>query len=92
MNQNQMNKTSAGTDIQQVRKQNAQSAQGTYATEFASETNVQEVKQQNAQSAQAKSGSQSYLTEFAPETATNVQEVKQQNAQAESRKSQNVKP
>ncbi len=47
----QPNKTSAGTNIQEVRQQNAQSAgaQGQFGTEFASETNAQEVKQQNQQ-------------------------------------------
>jgi len=39
------------TNAQQVRKQNAASAQGSsFDTEFASETDVQEVRQQNAQS------------------------------------------
>ncbi|ARK29028.1 gamma-type small acid-soluble spore protein [Halalkalibacter krulwichiae] len=37
------------TNAQQVRRQNAASAQGA-DTEFASETDVQEVRQQNAQS------------------------------------------
>lgn len=41
------NKTSSGTNIQNVKKQNAQSAQGQYGTEFASETDVQSVRQQN---------------------------------------------
>ncbi|MGG4264454.1 gamma-type small acid-soluble spore protein [Peribacillus simplex] len=48
------NKSQAGTDVQQVKKQNAQSqqgqSQGQFGTEFASETNVQEVKQQNQKS------------------------------------------
>lgn len=51
------NQTSSGTNIQQVRQQNAQSAQGgqgQYGTEFASETNVQEVRQQNQQAEQKK--------------------------------------
>ncbi|WP_428909526.1 gamma-type small acid-soluble spore protein [Niallia sp. Krafla_26] len=39
----------SGTNIQQVRQQNAQSAgAGQYGTEFASETDVQEVKERNA--------------------------------------------
>ena len=42
-------KTKAGTNIQEVRQQNAQAAQGQYGTEFASETNVQEIRQQNQQ-------------------------------------------
>nr|WP_071396102.1 gamma-type small acid-soluble spore protein [Bacillus tuaregi] len=50
---NRPNQSQAGTNIQQVRQQNAQSAQGQsqgqFGTEFASETNVQEVRQQNAQ-------------------------------------------
>jgi small acid-soluble spore protein E (minor gamma-type SASP) len=51
----QANKTTAGTNIQEVRQQNAQSAQGQgsqgqFGTEFASETNAQEVRQQNQQS------------------------------------------
>lgn len=49
-------KTQAGTNIEEVRQQNAQSqsGQGQYGTEFASETNVQEVRQQNQQSQQNK--------------------------------------
>ncbi|MFJ5716288.1 gamma-type small acid-soluble spore protein [Neobacillus sp. NPDC093127] len=57
----QPNKTSAGTNIQEVRQQNAQSAggagaagaQGQFGTEFGSETNAQEVRQQN-QNAEAR--------------------------------------
>jgi small acid-soluble spore protein E (minor gamma-type SASP) len=48
----QPNQSQAGTNIQQVRQQNAQSAQGgqgQFGTEFASETNAQEVRQQNQQ-------------------------------------------
>ncbi|PGT80846.1 MULTISPECIES: gamma-type small acid-soluble spore protein [Bacillaceae] len=51
----QTGKTASGTNIQHVKQQNAQSAQGSQAgagqfgTEFASETNVQQVKQQNQQ-------------------------------------------
>ncbi|GAE46449.1 small acid-soluble spore protein [Mesobacillus boroniphilus JCM 21738] len=46
----QPNQSQAGTNIQQVRQQNAQSAKGgQYGTEFASETNAQEVRQQNQQ-------------------------------------------
>ncbi len=87
----QPNRTQSGTNVQEVRQQNAASAgQGQYGTEFASETNVQEVRQQNAASARQGQGSQSagqFGTEFASET--NAQEVRQQNAQAESRKGQN---
>jgi small acid-soluble spore protein E (minor gamma-type SASP) len=50
----QPNKTSAGTNIQEVRQQNSQSAsgqgsQGQFGTEFASETNAAEVRKQNQQ-------------------------------------------
>lgn len=42
------NHTQAGTNVQRVRQQNAQSAgQGQFGAEFASETDVQEVRQQN---------------------------------------------
>lgn len=51
----QPNKTQAGTNIQEVRQQNAQGAQGQFGTEFASETNAQEVKQQNQQAEARKS-------------------------------------
>ncbi|MEH7884769.1 gamma-type small acid-soluble spore protein [Bacillus sp. JJ1609] len=57
----QPNQSQAGTNIQQVRQQNAQSgqgAQGQFGTEFASETNAQEVRQQNQQ-AEAKKGQNS---------------------------------
>jgi small acid-soluble spore protein E (minor gamma-type SASP) len=57
----QPNQTQAGTNIQQVRQQNAGSAgQGQFGTEFASETNVQEVRQQNqqAEANKAKNSSQ----------------------------------
>jgi small acid-soluble spore protein E (minor gamma-type SASP) len=49
----QRNKTQAGTNAQQARQQNAQSAQGgqagagQFGTEFANETNAQEVRRQN---------------------------------------------
>ncbi|WBL15929.1 gamma-type small acid-soluble spore protein [Sutcliffiella sp. NC1] len=51
-NNRQAGRTQSGTNIQEVRQQNAQSASGNsqYGTEFASETNAQEVRQQNAQS------------------------------------------
>lgn len=51
------NKTEAGTNKQQVKKQNQQSAQaqpGQYGTEFGEETDAQQVKKQNQQSAQKK--------------------------------------
>lgn len=42
--------TQSGTNIQEVKQQNAQSAgQGQFGTEFASETDVAEVKQRNQQ-------------------------------------------
>lgn len=59
---NNNNRSQAGTDIQKVRQQNQQSAQGqaaaqANAAEFASETNAAQVRQQNQQSA-AKKGQQ----------------------------------
>jgi small acid-soluble spore protein E (minor gamma-type SASP) len=52
----QPNQTQAGTNVQEVRQQNAQSAgQGQFGTEFASETNAAEVRQQNQQ-AEARKG------------------------------------
>lgn len=79
----------SGTNIQQVRQQNAQSAAGAgqFGTEFASETNAQQVRQQNAQSANAGANAGQFGTEFGSET--NVQQVRQQNAQAEANKNQN---
>ncbi len=46
------NQTTSGTNVQHVKQQNQQAAQGQgqYGTEFASETDVQHVKQQNQQS------------------------------------------
>ncbi|NEY80689.1 gamma-type small acid-soluble spore protein [Bacillus sp. 3H-10] len=45
------NNSQSGTNIQHVKQQNAQSAQGqgTFGTEFGSETDAQEVRQQNQQ-------------------------------------------
>lgn len=87
----QPNKTSAGTNIQEVRQQNAGSAgagsAGQFGTEFASETNAAEVRKQNAQSAQGGSQGQ-FGTEFGSET--NAQEVRKQNQAAEARKNQNA--
>ncbi|QTL52209.1 gamma-type small acid-soluble spore protein [Priestia aryabhattai] len=48
-NNQQSNKTSAGTNAAKVKHQNAASASNKFGTEFASETDVQAVKQQNAQ-------------------------------------------
>lgn len=55
MAKNNKQRTSAGTNINEVRQQNAQSAQGAqgqnpFGTEFAAETDAQQVRQQNAQS------------------------------------------
>lgn len=59
MNNNQQsNKTSAGTNAAKVKQQNAASASNKFGTEFASETDVQSVKQQNSQ-AEAKKNQQS---------------------------------
>lgn len=54
---NKNNKTTTGTNISEVQKQNQKAAkkmQDQYGTEFASETNLEEVKQQNKQSEQNK--------------------------------------
>jgi small acid-soluble spore protein E (minor gamma-type SASP) len=76
----QPNKTQAGTNIQEVRQQNAQSAQGAqYGTEFAGEFAA-------GKAAQAAKGQ--YGAEFASET--NAAEVRAQNQQAEARKGQNA--
>ena len=50
-NFNQQNRTKTGTNVQQVRQQNAGSAgsSGQFGTEFASQTDVQQVKKQNQQ-------------------------------------------
>lgn len=61
MAKRQQNQTQSGTNIQEVRQQNAQSAQGgqgQFGAEFASETNAQEVRQQNQQ-AEARKGQNS---------------------------------
>ncbi|HYK74753.1 MAG TPA: gamma-type small acid-soluble spore protein, partial [Pseudoneobacillus sp.] len=48
----QPNKSQAGTNIQEVRQQNAasQGGQGQFGTEFASQTDAAEVRRQNQQS------------------------------------------
>lgn len=54
---NKKNKTTTGTNITEVQKQNknaAKNMQGEYDAEFASETNLEEVKQQNKKSNQNK--------------------------------------
>ncbi len=50
------NKTSAGTNINHVKQQNAQAAQGQgqFGTEFGSETDAQQVRKQNQKSQQNK--------------------------------------
>ncbi|MGM8363844.1 gamma-type small acid-soluble spore protein [Virgibacillus sp. W0181] len=48
------NQTASGTNVQKVKKQNQQAAQGQYGTEFASETDAQEVRKQNQKSKQNK--------------------------------------
>lgn len=54
----QPNQTASGTNVQHVKQQNQQAAQGKgqgkFGTEFASETNAQEVKKQNQKSQQNK--------------------------------------
>lgn len=59
--QQQANQTAAGTNVEQVKKQNQKAAQGQqgqqqgqFGTEFASETNAQEVKKQNQNAQQNK--------------------------------------
>lgn len=50
-------KTTAGTNAEEVKKQNQQSSQaqpGQYGTEFSEETDAQTVKQQNQKSQQKK--------------------------------------
>lgn len=48
--------TQSGTNIQEVRQQNAQASQGQqFGTEFASETNASEVRKQNQQAEARKS-------------------------------------
>ncbi|WP_442598928.1 gamma-type small acid-soluble spore protein [Neobacillus sp. D3-1R] len=82
----QPNKSQAGTNIQEVRQQNAasQGGQGSFGTEFASETNAAEVRAQNQQSqASAGQGSQGQFgTEFASQT--DAAEVRAQNQQSQS--------
>lgn len=53
------NKKQTGTNFQEVRQQNAQSAgKGQFGTEFASETNAKEVRRQN-QKAESNKGQNS---------------------------------
>ncbi|WP_442893630.1 gamma-type small acid-soluble spore protein [Bacillus sp. 2205SS5-2] len=60
MAKNNKQQTAAGTNVQQVKQQNAQAGQQAqqYGTEFASETDLQQVKQQNAQSQAKKAQAQ----------------------------------
>ncbi|EKN64710.1 small, acid-soluble spore protein, gamma-type [Schinkia azotoformans MEV2011] len=58
----------SGTNIQNVKQQNAQSAgaganAGQFGTEFGSETDVQQVREQNAQSQRNKNQSVTDVTE-----------------------------
>lgn len=55
----QTNKTASGTNVEEVKRQNAQAGANNqnYGTEFASETNAAEVKRQNQQ-AEAKKNQQ----------------------------------
>ncbi|MEN1970193.1 gamma-type small acid-soluble spore protein [Lentibacillus sp. N15] len=52
------NQQASGTNVQKVKQQNQQAAQGQsqgqFGTEFASETNAQEVRKQNQKSQQNK--------------------------------------
>lgn len=62
----QPNKSQSGTNFQEVRKQNAQSAQGgqgQFGTEFGSETNAQEVKKQNQKAEANKAKNSGQFTE-----------------------------
>lgn len=58
MANNNQKKSKAGTNVQKVKQQNQQAAQGQsqgqFGTEFASETDVQNVKKQNQKSQQNK--------------------------------------
>ncbi|MTH55470.1 gamma-type small acid-soluble spore protein [Bacillus mangrovi] len=54
-NQQQAGKTTSGTNVQHVKQQNQQAAQGQYGTEFASETDAQHVKKYNQQAEANKS-------------------------------------
>lgn len=47
-------KFNSDTDMEQVKKQNAQSKNGQYSNEFGDETNAQEVRKQNQKSQQNK--------------------------------------
>ncbi|WP_062105449.1 gamma-type small acid-soluble spore protein [Bacillus niameyensis] len=78
-------RSKAGTNIEKVKQQNAQSAQGNFGTEFASETDAQQVRQQNAKSAGAQGN---FGAEFGSET--DAQQVRQQNQKAEANKSKNA--
>jgi small acid-soluble spore protein E (minor gamma-type SASP) len=54
---NNPKRSAAGTNVEQVKKQNQQAAQGQqgqFGTEFASETDAQEVRNQNQKSQQSK--------------------------------------
>lgn len=80
------NKSAAGTNVQNVKKQNQKAAQGQagqqnqqYGTEFASETNTQDVKRQNQAAAKGK-----YNAELGDESS--AQQIKKQNQQSQAKK------
>ncbi|MDQ1005013.1 small acid-soluble spore protein E (minor gamma-type SASP) [Neobacillus niacini] len=92
----QPNKTSAGTNIQEVRQQNAQSqgqgSAGQFGTEFASQTDAAEVRRQNqqSQSGQGSAGATGSAGQFGTEFAsqTDAAEVRRQNQQSQANKGQ----
>jgi small acid-soluble spore protein E (minor gamma-type SASP) len=92
----QPNKTSAGTNIQEVRQQNAQSqgqgSAGQFGTEFASQTDAAEVRRQNqqSQSGQGSAGATGSAGQFGTEFAsqTDAAEVRKQNQQSQANKGQ----
>lgn len=75
-NNKQPNRSMSGTNVSEVRQQNAQSAQGAsqFGTEFASETDAQEVRQQNQQSESRKAQNSGQMS-----SATNVTNPNQQS-------------
>jgi small acid-soluble spore protein E (minor gamma-type SASP) len=87
----QPNKTQAGTNIQEVRQQNAQSqggagASGQFGTEFASQTDAAEVRRQNQQSQSGQGSAGQFGQEFASQT--DAAEVRKQNQQSQANKGQ----
>jgi small acid-soluble spore protein E (minor gamma-type SASP) len=93
----QPNKTSAGTNIQEVRQQNAQAqggqgSAGQFGTEFASQTDAAEVRRQNqqSQSGQGSAGAAGSAGQFGTEFAsqTDAAQVRKQNQQSQANKGQ----